>query len=119
MPGAKNIQRGDGQQRLDKNFECPAADQAGVILGIVVEVEVECLRLLGLHDLAAGFPDLGLNAAPADGAHDRAIIAHQHLGRLERGDGAAHVDDGRQRTATPFPAQSGYLFIDVHRHHFN
>jgi hypothetical protein len=76
---------------------------------------VQRLRLLGLHGFARRFPDLGLHASAANSPHDGAVIAYQHLGRLKRGNRSAHIDDRRQGSATAFPPQPGYLFIDVHR----
>src|SRR5581483_11129719 len=91
-----------------------AADQTSVVLGIVVEVEGERARLLLLHHLARRLPHLGLDAAAANGAGDRAVVAYQHLRRLERRDRAANVGDSRNRSPPPFAAKLHDLFVDVH-----
>ena len=65
-------------------------------------------------DVARGLPDLGLHAAAADGAGDGAIVADEHLGALERGDGAARVDDGGHGAAAALALQLHDLLVDVH-----
>ena len=85
---------GDGQYRLDINFQRAAADQAGIKLRVLIEIEGQSARPLGFHYLLRRLPDFGFHATAADGAENGAIVAHQHLGRLKRRNGAAHIDDG-------------------------
>ena len=66
-----------------KISERAAADQAGIVLGIVVQVESQSARLFFFHHLARRLPDLGFHAAAANRPGDGAVIAHQHLGGLE------------------------------------
>src|SRR5271157_5874876 len=114
MPGAEDIQQRGRKHRLDEDLQRAAADQARVVLGIVVEVEGERARLFFFHDLARRLPDLGLHAAAADRPCDGAVVAHQHLRSLERRDGAANVGDGSDGAAAAFAAQLDDLFVDVH-----
>ena len=82
------------QNGFDKNIQRASADQAGIVLGILIQIEGERARLFAGHDFARGLPHLGLNTAAADGAGNGAVVAHQHFRALERRDGTAHVDDG-------------------------
>ena len=111
---AEDVQQRRRQYRLDEHVERAAADQAGVVLGIVVEVEGEGTRLFRFHYFARRLPDLGFDAAAADGADDRSVIAHQHLRGLEGGNRAAHVGDGGDGAAASFAAKLDDLLVDVH-----
>ena len=104
VTGAEDVEQRGRKHGLDEDFERAAAYQSGVVLGIVVQVEGERARLLFFHDFARRLPDLGLDAAAADGADDRAVIAHEHLRGLERGNRSAHVGDGGDSAATSFAA---------------
>ena len=115
MPGAEDVEQGGGKNRLDENFQRPAADQAGIVLGIVVQVEGQRARLFFFHHFARGLPDFGLDAAAADGARDRAVVAHQHLGRLERRNRAANGGDGRHGATAAFAAKLYDLFVNIHQ----
>ena len=114
VPGAKDVEQRRRQHRLDEDLQRAAAHQAGIVLGIVVEIEGQRARLLFFHHLARRLPHFGFHAAAADGAGNRAVIAHQHLRRLERRNRAANVGDGRDRTPPSLAAQLHDLFVDVH-----
>ena len=107
---------GDGQYRLDINFQRAAADQAGIKLRVLIEIEGQRARPLGFHYLLRRLPDFGFHATAADGAENGAIVAHQHLGRLKRRNGAAHIDDCGQRPSPAFAAQTHDLFENIHEH---
>ena len=114
VAGAKDVEQRGWKHRLDEDFQRAAADQAGVVLGIVVEVEGERARLLLFHHFTRNLPNLGFHAAAADGAHNGAIIAHQHLRGLERRDGTANVGDGGDGAAASLAAKLNDLLVDVH-----
>ena len=67
--------------------------------GILIQIKVQGARPFRFHYFARRLPHLGLDAAAADRANNRSIVAHQHLGGLERRNGSAHIDDGRHRPA--------------------
>ena len=104
MTGSEDVEQRGREHGLDEDVERSSADQAGVVLGIVVQVEGEGARFLLLHHFARGLPNFGFDTTSADGAGDGAIIAHQHLCGLERWDRAAHVGDGGDGAAASFAA---------------
>ena len=114
MACAKDVELWRRKNGFDKNFQGASADQAGVVLGILVEIEGERARFFAGDDLACSLPDLALDAAAADGSGDGAIVADQHLRALERWNGTAHVDDGGQGSLAARPLQLHDLFVDVH-----
>ena len=111
---AEDVKQRHGQDRLDEDFQGASADQAGIVLGVLIEVEGEGARFFLGDDFARGLPDFGLDAAAADGAGDGAVVAHQHFGALERGDGAARVDDGGHGAAAALALQLHDLLVDIH-----
>ena len=80
----------------------------------MVEVEGEGARFLLLHDFAGGSPNVGFDATAADRAEDRAIFADEHFRGLERGNRAAHIDDGGYGATLPGVPQLDNLFVNVH-----
>ncbi len=114
MPGAENVEQRRRQHGLDKDFQRAAADQAGIVLGIVVQVEGQRARLLFFHHLAGCLPDLGFDAAAADGAGDGTVVAHQHLRGLEGWNRAANIGNGGNSAAASVPAQLHDLLVNVH-----
>ena len=114
MSGAENVESGDRQDRLDKDFQRSSADQSGIVFGIVVQVERQGLGLFRLHDLAGRLPHFGFYAAAANRTQNGTIIAHQHLGRFKRGNRSPDIDDGGQRSLASFAPQPDYLFVNVH-----
>src|SRR5262249_21248579 len=114
MPGTEQIHGRNRQNRLDEHFERAATHQAGVVLGIVIQIESEGSRLFLLHDFARCLPDLGFHATAANRAHDRTVIAHQHLRGLERRNGSPYVHDRSQRGAPALAAKLHDLFVDIH-----
>ena len=114
MSCAENIKNCWRQDRFDENFERAAANQAGVILRVLVQVEGEGARLFLVHHFASRAPDVGLDAATTDRAAHRAVLSDQHLGSLERGNRSAHVDDGGDGAAPALAAQFHDLLVDVH-----
>ena len=109
---AEDVEQRHGQHRLDEDFQRAAADQAGVVLGVLVEVEGQRARLFLRDDLARGLPDFGLHAAAADGPGDGAVVADEHLGALERGDRAARVHNGGHGAAAALALQLHDLLVD-------
>ncbi len=114
VAGAKDVEQRHGQHGLDEDFERAAANQAGVVFGILIEIEREGARLFACDDFARGLPDFGLDAAAADGAGDGAVVADEHFGALEGGDGAARVHDGGHSAAAALALQLHDLLIDIH-----
>lgn len=100
---------------FNENFQCPATDQPGIVFGILIEIEGQCSRLLALHHFAGCLPDLGLDASATDRPDNRPIIAHQHLGRTERRNRSAYVDNGRHRAAASLASQFDDFLVEVHR----
>src|SRR6201999_188371 len=103
------------QDWLDEYLQRSSTDQAGIVLGIVVEIEGQRSRFFFFHHLARSLPTLGLDAAAADGAHNRAVVADQHLRRLERRNRPTHVCDGGDSSAASFTAKLHDLLVDIHR----
>ena len=64
MAGAENVEQRHGQHRLDEDFKRAAADQAGIVFGILVEIEAQGARLFLGDDFARGLPDFSLDAPP-------------------------------------------------------
>ncbi len=98
-----------------KTSSVPPQTRPVSYFGIVIQVEGQSSWTLGLHHFARRLPDFSFYAAAADRANDRSVVAHQHLRRLERGNRATHVDDGRQRPAPPCLAQSHDLLVQIHK----
>ena len=114
MAGAEDVKQRHGQDRLDEDFQSTSADEAGIVLGILVEVEGEGARLFLGDDFARRLPDFGFDAAAADGAGDGAVVAHEHFGAWKRGDGAARVHDGGHGALAALALQLHDLLVDVH-----
>src|SRR3954464_5258552 len=114
MPRTKDVQQGSRQDRFNEDVECSAADQTRVVLRILVQIEAEGARLLGLHDLARRSPYVRLNATTADSPNDRAVIANQHLRGLKRRSRSPNIHDGSHRAAAPFLTKLNDLLVDVH-----
>src|SRR5258708_39734615 len=96
MSSAKNIGHRLGKNRFDEDFQGATADQAVVVGGFVVQVKDHFAGSLFGEDVFGCGPDVGFDAAAADGSSDRAIFADQHAGTFEAGDGTVGVDDGGQ-----------------------
>src|SRR5260221_8368619 len=96
MSSAKNIGHWLGKNRFDEDFQSAAADEAVVVAGFVVQVEDHFARSLFGQDVFGCGPDVGFDAAAADGSGDRAVFADKHAGTFKAGDGAVGVDDGGQ-----------------------
>src|SRR5580698_1154865 len=118
MTSAENIKIGGRQDRLDENLQRPSTDQAGVVLRILIQIKGQCAWPLRFHDIARRLPDLSLNAAAADGANNRAIVPHQHLGGLERRYRPADVNNGRYRPAASVFSQTDDFLVQVHAHDY-
>src|SRR5207248_853172 len=99
---------------LNKNIQGPATDQAGIVLGILIEIESQRARLLGLHHLPRRLPHLSLDAATPDCPNNRPVIAHQHLGGFERRNRPTHVNDGGNGAAPALLAKLYDLLVNVH-----
>ena len=114
MACAEQVKQCWWQYGFDENVQRAAANQAGIVLGILIEVESQGTRLLRLHHVAGSLPDLGFDAAAADRSYDRAVVAHQHLGRFERRNRAAHVDNSGDSSPAAFLAQLYNFLVNVH-----
>ena len=114
VSAAEKIQPGLRQNRLDKNLQRAAADQPGIVTGLVVQVERHLARLLAADHFFGSGPHFGFHAAAADCADDRAVLAHQHPRAFKAGNRAVHVDDGRQRPALSRAPHSHDFFEYVH-----
>ena len=71
-------------------------------------------RFVGGDHFARGVPDFRFHAAAADGADHRPVFAHQQLRAFEAGDGAADLDDGRQRALLAQIAQVDQFVEYIH-----
>ena len=114
MTCAKNIQIRWRQDRLHKNLQRTAADEASVILRILIQIKAQGARLLRFHHFARCLPHLGFHAAATNGSNNRAIVPHQHFCGLERRNRPSHVHDGRHCPAAPVFAQAHNLLVQVH-----
>ena len=114
MACAKEVKQRRRQHRLDEDFQRPPAHQAGIVFGILVQIEGERAGLLIGDYVTRGLPDLGLDAAAANGAGDGAIVAHQHFRALERRNRAAHIHDGGHGSLAALPLQCDDLLVDIH-----
>src|ERR1700722_10150271 len=112
--GTENVEIGRGQDGLDKNLEGSAANQTGIVLWVLIQIESQSSGPLRFHHFASCLPYLGFYAAAADGSDYRAIVADQHFGGLEGRDRSADVDDGGYGTAASVFAQADDLFVEVH-----
>ena len=114
VAGAEDEGVRHGQHGFHEDIELAAADQAVVVGGVLSQVEGEVLGLFRFDDLPGGIPDFGFHAAAADGARHGPVLAHQQLGALVTGDGAAHLDDGGKRALLPEVAQTHQFLVNVH-----
>ncbi len=105
--------------RLDEDIQLTATNQALVIRGFLAQREVEVLGLFGLDDLARGCPDVAFHAAPANGAHDGAVFAHQHLRALVAGNGAIDLHDGCDGALLAECPQAHDFVVKIHRINYN
>ena len=116
VTGAEDVEIGGRQDGFDEDFERAPTDEAGVVFGILIEVEGEGAGLLGFHHFAGGLPDFGFDTAAADGSDDGSVIAHEHFRGLKGRDGSTNVDDGSDGAAVSGLAQANDLFVEVHIH---
>src|SRR6266852_4077620 len=114
VAATEEIHDGLWKNRLDENFYGAAADQAVVIGGFIVEIEHHFARRFFLHHFFGGGPDVGFDAASADGAHQGAIFAYEHARAFVAGDGAVGVHDSRQSSALAGAAHLHDFFKEVH-----
>ncbi len=114
VAAAENEGAGLGNHGFDEHAELSSADQAVVVSGVLAQAEVHLARALGFHDFARGVPDLGFDAAAADGAEHGAVLAHQQFGAFVAGDGAVDLDDGGEGALLAEPAQADDFLVDVH-----
>src|SRR5439155_25895913 len=114
VASAKEIERRGGEDGLDEDIERASADKALVVLGVLVEVEVQAPGFLLAHHVLGHGPDLGLDAAAAYRAQDRAVVADENLRALIARDRALHLNDGGQRRPAPLFSEPGNLGVDIH-----
>ena len=69
-PPPKMIQHRLRQNRLDENLQRAAANQAGIVRGVVIQVERHLARLLRFDHFFGRGPHFRLDAAAADRARD-------------------------------------------------
>ena len=84
VPAAEDVQPGGWNHRLDKNFQRPAANQSGIVAGIVVQIERQGTGFFFVHHLAGGLPEFSFDASASDCAQCRTIVTHQRFGGAER-----------------------------------
>ena len=114
VAGAEQVQHGNGKDRLHKNIQCAAAHQAGVVFGVLVQIECQSAGLFLFHDLAGRLPDFGFNASPTDGAHDRAVVSDQHLSGPKRRNRTADTHNSGHGASPTLPAQPDDLLVNIH-----
>ncbi len=114
MAAAKEIHDGLRENRLDENFHGAAADQSIVVAGFIVEIEDHFARRFFLHHFFGSGPDIGFDAASADGADQGAIFADEHARAFVARYGAIGVHDGRQRPALAGATHLHDFFKEVH-----
>ena len=106
---------GLGDDGFDEDLQLAAADEAGIVRGVVRERELEALGFFGGDDVAGGVPNVGLDAAAADGAGERSVLADQHLGAFVTGDGSVDFDDGGEGALLAETAEANDLLEEVHQ----
>ena len=104
---AENVEDRLRQDRLDKNFQRAAANQAVIVVGFVIQAEGHLARRFRLHHFLRRRPHFRFHASAADRPGNRAVLAHQHPRALIARDRAVGVDDGGQS-----PAPSGAPELD-------
>ena len=115
VPAAKQINYRLRQNRLDENFQRPAANQSVVVARFIIQVEDHLSRCFLLHHFFRGCPDFGLYASAPDGSRHRAVFVHQHPRTLITRNRAVRVHDGSQRAALPSAPHLYDFFKQVHR----
>ena len=114
VPAAKQVHDGLRQNRLDKNLQGAAADQAVVIARLVVEIENHLARCFVLHHFFRRRPHFRFHAAAANRSGNRAVLAHQHSRAFIARDRAIGVHDGGEGPAPPGPPHLDDFFKQVH-----
>src|SRR5258708_1305531 len=114
MSSAKNVGDWLGKNRFDENFQSAAADESVVVAGFVVQVKDHFAGSLFGENIFGCGPDVGFDAAAADGSGDGAVFTDEHAGTFKAGDGAVGVDDGGQGASEAGFAHSHDFFEEVH-----
>src|SRR4029077_1629363 len=99
VAGTEDVDSGLRKNGLDENFHRAAADQSIVVAGFVVEIENHFARRFLLHYFLGRGPDVGFDAAAANGADQRAVFADEHARAFVAGDRAVGVHDGGEGAA--------------------
>ena len=114
MACAEDVEQRHGQHRLDEDFERAAADQAGVVLGVLVEIEGEGAGLfLAMTSRAACQTSASTQPPPMVPAMEpssrMSILALWNEGMEPR-----DVDDGGHGAAAALALQLHDLLVDIH-----
>jgi len=115
VPSAENVQHGLRQDRLDKNLKRAAANQAVVVVGLVVQAESHLARRFGLHHFLRG-ARLRLRRILRQSSRNRAVFANEHPRALIARNRAIRVK--RLVASAPrFPARRSFTTSskEVHR----
>src|SRR6267142_306280 len=104
------------QDRLDENFDLPAADKTAFGHGFVGQVEGHDAGLFVLDHILRGGPNLGFDTSAADRPHNRSVVSNEHLGGLEAGHRPAYLHDCSERGLAPLLAQTLNFIKNVNLH---
>ena len=117
MPAAEDDHFRDRNDGFDKDLDFPAADESALGHRLLGQIECHDARLLVTQDVLSRGPNVGFDAAAADGTERGAIIAHQHFGGVKARHRSADLDNRSQDGFASFPAQALDLIenIGVHR----
>ena len=115
MTGAEEVGDRRRADHFDEDVEAAAAHHAEIHARVLVQIEGDHSRPAGGERLLGLADHRALAGAAADGADDRAVLAHQHLRRLVGRNRAGRVDDDRQGATAPRVALAYQFLVDVHR----
>src|ERR1700683_3966421 len=112
---AKNVKHRLGKNWFHENLQSPAANEAGIVTGFMVQIKRHLAGLLALNYLFSRGPYVSFHAAAAHGTKDRAIVADQHARSFVARDRTVRVDDGRERSPLSDLANPHNFFENVHQ----
>ena len=114
MAAAEEIQDGLRQDGFEEYFDGAATDEAIIVGGFIVEMKDQFARGFAAHHFAGRGPNVGFDAAAADGAERGTILADEHAGAFVAGDGAVGVDDRGEGAALSGAPHADDFFEEVH-----
>ncbi len=94
------------ENRFYKDFNGAAANEAVIVIGVVVELEDKLAGRFFGHHFLGGSPDIGFYTTAADGTEDGAVLADEHARAFVAGYGAIGVDDGSEGASLPSTAHA-------------